>query len=105
MPSVAELHAQALFIRESGKVWNDPDLQDNLRETDPISARVLQRYIGSINELARSNARIDSESEAPVRRESDEIASSISKLSDAAPIETGPDYADFRAPRPTTRTE
>jgi len=53
MPSVAELRSQALLIREGDSVWDDPELSENLRMTDPISTRVLQHYVGSINELAR----------------------------------------------------
>ncbi len=86
MPSVAELHAQAELIRESGMVWDDPDLSENLRKTDPISARVLQHYLGSINELARCNAGVDRKILVRADDLSNTQNAEFPRFSDAAPV-------------------
>ncbi|MEL7217531.1 MAG: hypothetical protein AAGK01_03765 [Pseudomonadota bacterium] len=104
MPSVAYLHAQAQLIRENGVVWDDPEMADGLRKTDPISARVLQHYRGSINELARCNARLDAdgfESSASLEYATDDLPN----FADAAPL--SPDSLatkNSRASRPATET-
>ncbi len=87
MPSVAELHAQAQRIRESDAVWDDPDLKGSLRETDPISARVLQHYVGSINELARCNARLENDCASPLRRADDDSIDVLPRFAGAAPMD------------------
>lgn len=56
MPSLADLHAQAQRIRETDRVWEDDKAGVDPSSTDPISARILQHYRGSINELGRHNA-------------------------------------------------
>ncbi|MEM6908112.1 MAG: hypothetical protein AAF494_05490 [Pseudomonadota bacterium] len=53
MPSLSELHAQAERIRREGRVWDDPEVQLSLTQVDPISARVLDHYQTSIDELQR----------------------------------------------------
>lgn len=59
MQSLADLHEHAQRIREADKIWDDPALREDMCSTDPISARVLQHYRGSINELGRRNALSD----------------------------------------------
>ncbi len=86
MPSIAELHMQAQQIRKDGKVWDDPELSDNLLKTDPISARVLQHYVGSITELARCNARLDDEARPQCPNSSPVPGDGITHSPEASPI-------------------
>ncbi len=86
MPSVAELHAQAELIRESGMVWDDPNLSENLRKTDPISARVLQHYRSSINELARCNVGVDRKTLVRVEDDTNPPEQDFPRFADVAPV-------------------
>ena len=88
MPSVAELHLQAQKIRKNGMVWSDPELSANMRKTDPISARVLQHYRGSIDELARCNVELNG---TALVGEDNAVGShsDFPRFSDAAPIASG----------------
>lgn len=54
MPSLADLHEQAKSIRSSARIWDDDKALEHLRESDPVSDRVLRHYQGSISALAGS---------------------------------------------------
>lgn len=51
MPSLAQLSQQAERAGISARKWDHPDMPDQLRNPDPVSAQILVHYRKSVGEL------------------------------------------------------